>query len=133
MEATHKKNVYSANEESFKENIFRESFVFVLDLIQFSEQLNQKKKKSLAKQLIKTGTTFGEIINELKFIEKKEIYFSKIKEIYKNAHFTKYLLQLCLYSPAYPKPNNLIADLDKLIEQLARIIKENRNKIKYKV
>ena len=133
MATAQKKQPHLKEGESLEEDIFRESFVFVLDLIQFSEQLKEKKKKSLAKQLLKAGTTFGNVISELRFIEKNEIYTNKIKQLYKNAYYVKYLLQLCLYSPTYPKPNNLIADLDKIIEQIAYTIDENTHKIEYTV
>ena len=103
-----------------KDILFRKSFVFVLDLIQFTEQLKQKKKKSLAKQLLKSGTTIGNIINEFRFIDNKND-INKIKELNENLHYTKYLLQLCKYSPTYPNPNNLITDLDRLFEQTPKI------------
>ena len=107
-----------------KDILFRESFVFVLDLIEFTELLEQKKKNSLAKQLLKAGTTFGEIINETRFTENNEKYICKIKKLKKNAHNTKYLLQLCKYSATYPNPNNLISDLDELMEQISKILQK---------
>lgn len=104
-----------------KKILFRESFVFVLELIEFTEILEQKKKNSLAKQLLKAGTAFGEIINEARFIEKQEKYICKIKKLNKDALNIKYLLQLCKYSATYPNPDNLIADLDVLIDQILQI------------
>lgn len=110
-----------------KETLFRESFIFVLDLIQYTELLRQKKKKSLAKQLLKSGTCFGKIINEARFTEDKELYFSKIQKLKTNAQNVKYLLQLCKYSATYPNPTNLISDLEQLINQILTILQTKKS------
>ena len=125
METAQKTELHAA-EATKKDILFRESFVFVLDLIQFTELLEKKKKVSLAKQLFKEGTAFGEIINEARFAKENKSYICKIKKLEKNAHNTKYLLQLCKYSETYPNPNNLISDLDRLTEQILRIIEKGR-------
>jgi len=123
--STAQKNIQFGNEATEKGTLFRESFIFVLELIEFTELLEQKKKKSLAKQLLKTGTAFGEIINVARFIENSDNFIHKIKKLLKNALNIKYLLQLCKYSATYPNPNDLIAGLDKLIEKVSRTINEN--------
>lgn len=110
-----------AIQTSNREILFRESFVFVLDLIRYTELLEENKKDSLAKQLFTTGTAFGEIVNEARFLEKEEKNICKIKKLKKSANSIKYLLQLCKYSASYPNPNNLISELDKLIEQILKI------------
>jgi len=122
--STAQKKGQQVDEASGRDTLFRESFVFVLDVIEFTELLEQKKKKPLAKQILKAGTTFGEIINAARFTEKSEDYIYKIKRLNKNALNIKYLLQLCKYSATYPNPNNLIADLDELMKQITGIIKE---------
>jgi len=124
--STAQKNKQLTAEAQEKDILFRESFVFVLDLIEFTELLEQKKKSSLAKQLLKAGTSFGEIINEARFTENNEKYICRLKKLSKNAHNTKYLLQLCKYSATYPNPNDLIADLDLLMEKIEGIVKNSR-------
>ena len=110
-----------ANEPAKKELLFRESFVFVLDLIQFTELLEQKGKFSLAKKLFIAGTELGEIINELRYVEKNKNYISLIKKLKKLAHNIKFLLQLCKYSEGYPNPFNLINEIEDIIKQSPEI------------
>ena len=110
-----------------KDILFRESFVFVLDLIQYTELLEQKKKKSLAKQILKAGTCFGKIVNQARFTQEKESYFYKMQKLKKSAQSIKYLLQLCKYSTTYPNPNNLILDLEDLINQISNILQTNNS------
>jgi len=126
MNTTQKINTYSPKESGVKYNIYRESFVFVLDLIQFTEQLKINKKKTLAKQLLKSGTAIGEVINELKLSDNDIDKVDKTKQLFKNVSYIKYLLQLCKYSATYPNPNNLIIDIDKLIKQISLTIVEKR-------
>lgn len=95
-----------------KEIIFRESFVFVLDLISYTEQLRETGKELMPRQILKSGITFGEIINEMRLTSNLDK--SKLKKLIKIATYIKYLLQLCKYSESYPNPNNLISDLDQI-------------------
>ncbi len=120
MVITQKMNINS-NESKEKTILFRESFVFVLDLIRYTELLEKKKKDSLAKKLFEAGTTFGKTVNEARFVEKNEKLYCKLKKMKKNAQNMKYLLQLCKYSATYPNPNNLISDLDTLTYRILKI------------
>ena len=110
-----------ANKAHEKDTLFRESFVFVLDVIRFTELLEQEKKNKLAKQLFKAGTAFGEISNKARFIYQAKKFITEINKMYKNALNIKYLLQLCKYSSGYPTPNNLLLDLDLLIGQIIQV------------
>jgi len=119
--STAQKNIQFGNEATEKDTLFRESFVFVLELIEFTELLEQRKKKSLAKQLLKAGTAFGEIINEARFTGNKEDLIIQIKKMNKSAHNIKYLLQLCKYSTGYPNPRDLLKNIDILIVTISDI------------
>jgi len=99
-----------------KEFLFRESFVFVLDLILFTELLEKKKKMALAKQIFDAGTLFGEINNAARFSKSMDKYFEKMQELLDSANHIKYLLQLSMYSYNYPSPRVLISDLTKIQE-----------------
>lgn len=99
---------------SDKEIIFRESFVFVLELINFTELLRGKGKYFFAKQILKSGVSFGKIINEMRLVSDNEKNRKRAKELIKTAIYLKYLLQLCKYSENYPDPNSLIADLEQI-------------------
>ena len=101
-----------------KEILFRECFVFVLDLIQFTELLEEKKKTALAKQIFDTGTLFGEINDAARFSKSMDKYFEKMQELLDAANHIKYLLQLSMYSANYPKPHVLITNLVKIKDMI---------------
>ena len=99
-----------------QEIIFRKSFVFALDIIQYSELLEKQNKHSVAEQLVISGTAFGENINDVRHAENDRDYIESIKKANKNAQKIKYWLQLCKYSNVYPSPQNLITEIENLIE-----------------
>jgi len=105
-----------------KDILFRECFVFVLDLIQFTELLEKKKKMSLAKQIFNAGTVFGEINNSASFSKSMDKYFEEMQELLDAANRIKYLLQLSMYSYNYPKPHVLVSDLTKIMEMITQQI-----------
>ena len=101
-----------------KELLFQNSFIFILNLIEYSELLEGNNKSTLANQLVSSGTAFGDAVNEARFTEMPQ---NDVSELTKKAKSVKYILQLCKYSFTYPNSNNLILDLDKLINQLSKI------------
>lgn len=104
-----------------KEMLFRKSFVYVLDIIQYNELLIKKKKDIIAKQLLKAGTAFGEYINEAKNTQNYNYFRKKLKNSVNEAKKIQFLLLLCKYSDTYPKPNNLIPDIEELLELISNI------------
>jgi len=113
METTQKKLV-GGEDISKEEYLFREAFVFVLDLIQFTELLQKEAKYSLAEKIFVLGTDLGKMINQTRFASQKNT-IRLIKKMRPKIQDVRYLLQLSLYSETYPNPNKLISDLDKLV------------------
>ena len=103
---------------------YRKCFVFVLDIIEYSEQLKKKKNNILANQILKTGTVLGENTNKLKNIEDSGNIEKTLNKTIKHIEKTKYLLNLCKYSQRYPNPDKLIFDLQELINLLTKIKKK---------
>jgi len=101
--------------------LYRKCFVFVLDVIQYCDLLEKNKKSCVAKQLLTTATTFGTNINKLKNATNTNVINKKINNSIKEAEKIKYQLKLCKFSDTYPKPNNLIQDIDKLLEQITEL------------
>jgi len=61
-----------------KENeIVKVSFEFPLDIIEFSELLEEKKKFVIARQLLKSGRSIGATLEKLKMQKVKQILFIK--------------------------------------------------------
>jgi hypothetical protein len=78
-----------------KENlILKLSFQFALDIIEFTEDLESKRKYNLANQLFKSGTFIGANVREAQGFESKADFVHKLKIAYKEAEETGYWLQL---------------------------------------
>lgn len=110
-----------------QEMILKKSFVFSLDIIQYSELLEQQKKYSIAKQLLDTGTTFGANINDARYSKTDKDFIYNIKNSMKNAQKARYWLLLCKYSNLYPNPDNLITEIEELLELISEPLMINRN------
>lgn len=114
-----------------KENpVLDKSFQFALDVIDFSELLDEKRRYVLSKQLLRSGTSIGACIREAQSSESKADFVHKFKIAAKEAEETEYWLLLCNKSPKYPTNEQLIVDLGGLQRLISSIIfsaKRNSN------
>ncbi len=78
------------------------SIEIALSIIEFCEVLEKNKKFSIAKQLLKSGTSIGANIHEAQNAESKADFIHKIKIATKELEETKYWLILCEKSKNYP-------------------------------
>jgi four helix bundle protein len=86
-----------------KENlIVKLSLEFALDIIVFSELLEENKKFVIARQLLRSGTSIGANIREAQNAESKNDFIHKMKIAAKEADETNYWLTLCEMSKTYP-------------------------------
>jgi four helix bundle protein len=110
-----------------KENIIVEkSFQFALNIIEFCEILESKKKFIIAKQLLKSGTSIGANVREAQNAESKADFIHKMKIAAKEADETEYWLLLCKYAPSYPTNEILLNELNELLEILGKIISSSK-------
>ena len=98
------------------------SLQFALDIISFSEILQQAKKFNLANQLFRSGTSIGANVREAQGCESKIDFIHKMKIAYKEAEESKYWLELCDLSESYPKPGKLLNDIVSILKVLGKII-----------
>ena len=98
------------------------SFKFSLDIIVFTEVLQQCKKYNLANQLFRSGTSIGANVREAQGCESKNDFIHKMKIAYKEAEESKYWLELCEQSESYPKPGKLLEDILSILKVLGKII-----------
>jgi four helix bundle protein len=115
-----------------KNIILEKSLEFALEIIAFSETLEEKKKYVIAKQLLKSGTSIGANIREAQSCESRADFIHKLKISAKEADETEYWLLLCNLSPNYPKNNILPAKLEELQRLLSSTIftaKQNSGKL----
>lgn len=100
---------------------------FALEIIEFSEILEEKKKFVIAKQLLKSGTSIGANVREAQNAESKADFIHKLKIAAKEADETVYWITLCERANNYPKPNELKEKLSSIINILSKIISTSKN------
>lgn len=102
--------------------IVKLSLEFALDIIAYSEELEEVKKYIIARQLLKSGTSIGANVREAQNAESKADFIHKMKIAAKEAGETEYWLTLCELSPSYPKSEKLKEKLNSLINIISKII-----------
>lgn len=111
-----------------KENIIVGlTFKFSLAIIEFCEELEERKKFVVARQLIKSGTSIGANTREAQNAESKADFIHKFKIAAKEADETEYWLQLCKESKSYPNPDKLIDELQIIIKIISKIISSSKS------
>ena len=102
--------------------IVKLTFQFALDIIAFSELLIEKRRYVIADQLLRAGCSIGANVKEAQSAESKADFIHKMKIASKEAEETEYWLELCLFSPSYPKPGKLVNDIEAILKVLSKII-----------
>jgi four helix bundle protein len=110
-----------------KENIIVEkSFQFSLDIVEYCEKLEEKKKFVIARQLLKSGTSIGANVREAQNAESKADFIHKIKIAAKEADETEYWLLLCKNSSSYLFDESLLESVKELMKILSKIISTSK-------
>ena len=105
-----------------KNEILEVSFEFALNVIEFVEELESKKKFVIAHQLLKSGTSIGANIFEAQSSESRADFIHKLKIADKESKETEYWLLLCEKSKHYPFDEKLKAQLLSIQKLLSKII-----------
>jgi four helix bundle protein len=112
-----------------KENvIIKLTFQFALDIITYSEGLQEGKKFVIANQLLKSGTAIGANIREAQNAESKADFIHKFKIAAKEIEETIYWLELCKFSNNYPNAENLIEQVNNISRIVNKIIITSKQK-----
>lgn len=98
------------------------TFNFSLKVIQFTEELEAKRKFNMANQLFRSGTAIGANVREAQGAESKSDFRHKCKIAYKEAEETEYWLSLCKHAANYPFEENMYNDIQSIIKVLGKII-----------
>ena len=113
--------------ETEKKNLIVElTFQFSLEIIEFSELLESKRKFNMANQLFRSGTGIGANVKEAQSAESKADFIHKIKIASKEAEETEYWLLLCKHSKNYPDCENLLLQITSILKVLGKIISSSR-------
>jgi len=105
------------------------TFEFTLELIKYSELLDNNRKYSISNQLLRAGTSIGANVHEAQSAESKADFIHKMKIASKEAEETKYWLMLCLKSNNYPTPLNLLNKIEVILKMLSKIISSSKRTI----
>lgn len=110
-----------------KENVIvSKSLQFAVEIIKFTEILENQRKYVIARQLLKSGTSIGANIREAQNAESKADFIHKMKIAAKEADETVYWLILCKLSENYPYDESLHQNLVELIMILSKIISTSK-------
>jgi four helix bundle protein len=104
------------------------TFQFSLEIIAYCEQLEEAKKFTLARQLIRSGTSIGANTREAQNAESKADFIHKFKIAAKEADETEYWLLLCKKSKNYPDPGKLVDDVQAIIRVVSKIIASSKKR-----
>lgn len=106
-----------------KENIIvKLTFQFALDIIKYTEVLQENKKYVVANQLLKSGTSIGANIREAQNAESKADFIHKFKISAKEIEETIYWLELCKFSENYPTVDDLMEQINTISKIVNKII-----------
>ena len=109
-----------------RNEILELSIQFALEIIEFSEVLEGKRKFVIANQLLKSGTSVGANIFESQSAESRADFIHKLKIADKEAKETEYWLLLCEKSPSYPFNDELKLKLLSIQKLLSKIIASSK-------
>jgi len=108
--------------------ILKLSFQFALNVVEFANTLDEKRKYVLSKQVLKSGTSIGANVREAQGAESKNDFIHKIKISYKAAEETQYWIDLCKSAKNYPNPGKLSEEVIVLKKILGKIIVSAKGK-----
>ncbi len=112
-----------------KENvILKLTFEFALDVIEFAELLESKRKFVVVNQLLKSGTSIGANVQEAQNAESKNDFIHKMKIAAKKANETEYWLALCAFSKQYPDCNELQEKITVILRIINKIIETSKTR-----
>ncbi|MEN8122100.1 MAG: four helix bundle protein [Bacteroidota bacterium] len=105
------------------------SFDFALEIIEYAELLEEKRKYVIAKQLLKSGTSIGANIREAQSAESKADFIHKFKIADKEVRETEYWLLLCQKAKKYPNPEaSIMENLKSINNIVSKIIITSKRK-----
>ncbi len=107
------------------------SYMFAIQIIELYKVLIDKKEFVLSKQLLRSGTAIGALIQESEHAESKKDFIHKLSISLKEANETTYWLNLLvdthyIEQSDFNKINNLNIELIRL---LVSIIKSSKNNL----
>lgn len=108
--------------------VLEKSLDFGVEIVKFCEQLDEKRKYVVSKQILRSGTSVGANVFEAQHAESKADFIHKMKIAIKEANETLYWLFICERSENYPVNSSLKQMVEELIRIISRIIISSKGK-----
>jgi four helix bundle protein len=111
-----------------KENlIVKLTIEFAMEIIEYTELLEEHKKYIIARQLLRSGTSIGANVHEAQNAESKEDFIHKMKIAAKEADETEYWITLCNLANNYPTNELLLDKVKSIINVISKIISSSKS------
>lgn len=112
---------------NYKDNlIVKMTFEFAIAVTEFSDRLRVEKRYAFADQVWRAGCSIGANVKEAQGAESKADFIHKMKVAYKEAEETEYWLELCDFAKNYPKPGDLLIQIEQILRVLGKIISSSK-------
>jgi four helix bundle protein len=105
------------------------SFKFAVDVVNFCDEIEARRKYLLARQLFKSGTSIGANIREAQNAESTKDFIHKMKIAAKEADETIFWLELTNRVERYPTNSKLLEDVVVLMKIISKIIGTTKRKL----
>jgi len=109
-----------------KNIIVEKSLDFGVQIVEFCELLEEKRKYVVVKQLLRSGTSIGANVFEAQHPESNADFIHKMKLAVKEANETLYWLCICERSENYPINSSLKTLVEEMIRIISKIIISSR-------
>jgi four helix bundle protein len=110
-----------------KNIIVDKTFIYAIEIIDYTEKLRSLHKYEMASQLFKSGTSIGANTREAQNAESPADFIHKFKIAAKEADETEYWIKLCNASKHYPNtPEFLDSELKSIIRIISKIISSSK-------
>jgi four helix bundle protein len=98
------------------------TYEFSLNILEYTDRLEQACKFAVANQLTKSGTSIGANVRESQGSESQADFVHKLKISEKEMFETEYWLSLCKDSRVLPDPGKLPEDIESTKKVLRKIL-----------
>ena len=104
------------------------TFDYALAIIAFVDLLIEKRRYSLADQVLRSGCSIGANVREAQNAESKADFIHKMKVAMKEVDENEYWLLLCKHSRNLPSDDVLLEKLEPIMKVLNKIIATSKKK-----
>ena len=114
---------------NYNENlIVKMTFQYALGIIEFAELLREHKRFAFSDQVLRSGCSIGANVKEAQGAESKADFIHTIKIALKEAEESEYWLDECDFSKNYPKPGELLKEIESILKVLNKIVSTSKSK-----